>query len=279
MGSDLFAGRVNHVYRGVYKDTTDQFVDKTMAMRLMPCCNSVSIPGPKMVILVLVDCTATSNPGSVQFGEHLNVPIFLDRAHVVAQTFADPWNHWYCNDNIASVTADAQHAFHYSDTHLSVENTSSIALSVIAELYGALYNGVSIIPSANTPTYNWQESAGGAWSMYENNTIATGSRLRTEFWDDNPAAEVQARRRMVGYNSSSISPWHLPPTGMTLTDRDDISIFHGTGHIIKWSADDCQTRICPNYTIPSMESRVRIATAMELIAVHETRCKTTIRTV
>lgn len=49
----------------------------------------------------------------------------------------------------------------------------------------------------------------------------------------------------------------------------DASLFHGTGHIVRWSIDNLQLRVCPNYTIPSMESRVRICTAMELIAVHE----------
>lgn len=269
MHSELFTGRVNHVFKGRYPDTTHQFQDKTMAMRLMPCSNSVSIPGPKIAVLVLVDCTATSNPGDIQIGGHIDIPIFVDRAHVQAVRFDDLWNPWFNNDNINLIADDATRAFSWSDKHLSVENTSNIALSVIAEMYGALYNGMTIQPSQQNPSYDWQETAGGAWSMHEGNTIAEGSRLRTEFWDDDPEAEAMARRRIVGYNFSAISSWHLPPTGMTLTHCGDASLFHGTGHIVRWAAQNQQTRICANYTVPSMESRVRICTAMELIAVHE----------
>lgn len=105
--------------------------------------------------------------------------------------------------------------------------------------------------------------------MYRNNTVSRGSRLLTEFWDDSPDADAMARRRLVGYNFSAVTPWHLPPTGMTLTDANDASMFLGTGHVVRWAVENQQTRICPNYTIPEMESRVRICTAMELIAVHE----------
>uniref|UniRef100_A0A2S2NZ08 Uncharacterized protein n=1 Tax=Schizaphis graminum TaxID=13262 RepID=A0A2S2NZ08_SCHGA len=268
MSSDLFAGRVNHVFKGRYVDTNAVFQARTMALRIMPCVNSVSIPGPKKAILVLIDCTSTSHPATVTFGPHMEVPVYDDRANVQAENFGDCWALWYDNNNIAHIADDARRAFSWSDKHLAVENTSSIALSVIAELYGALYNGVSIKPHQNTADYAWEEPAGGAWSMFNNNTIATNSRLQTDYWDENPEAEAAARRRLVGYNFSGISPWHLPPTGMTLTDGNDASLFHGTGHLIRWSEHEVQTRISPNYTLPSMESRVRICTAMELIAVH-----------
>jgi len=68
--SDLFTGRVNHVFKGRYVDTNAVYGAKTMALRIMPCVNSVSIPGPKMAILVLIDCTSTSHPNTVTFGNH-----------------------------------------------------------------------------------------------------------------------------------------------------------------------------------------------------------------
>lgn len=267
--SDLFAGRVNHVFRGRYTDTEAQYAPKTMAMRLMPCCNSVSIPGPKNAILVLIDCTSTSHPPSVDFGHNLDIPVFVDRAHTHAESFAEAWNDWFSNDNINEIADGARRAFSWSDKHLAVENTSNIALSVIAELYGALYNGMFVQPRNDSPTYDWQQPAGGAWSMFRGNHLAINSRVITEYWDELPEAEAMARRRMVGYNFSGLTTWHLPPTGMTLTDAHDASIYPNTGHVVRWSALLGQTRIRPNYTIPSMESRVRICTAMELIAVHE----------
>jgi len=267
--SDLFSGRVNHVFTGRFLDTGAQYAPRVMAMRLMPCCNSVSIPGPKNAILVLIDCTSTSCPPIVDFGFNLGVPVFRDRANVQAELFADTWNEWYSNDNINEVADGARRAFSWSDKHLSVENTSNIALSIVAELYGALYNGLCLQPRNDIPAYDWQQPAGGAWSIFRDNHVAINSRVITEYWDDSPDAEAMARRRMVGYNFSSLTTWHLPPTGMTLTDAHGASMFHNTGHVVRWSDQRDQTRLCPNYTIPEMESRVRICTAMELIAVHE----------
>lgn len=110
MDTSLHAGRVNHVFRGRYTDTAQEYAAKTMAMRLMSCCNSISIPGPKKAILVLVDCTATSHPEDLQFGHNLLVPVFVDIRNVQGAEFGGAWNDWYSNENIANIADDARRA-------------------------------------------------------------------------------------------------------------------------------------------------------------------------
>jgi hypothetical protein len=263
--SSLFTGKVNHVFRGRYISSDNTSTRKSV-LRLMPAANSIYLDGPKRVILVLIEATSQSCPMNISV-RGTNVPVFLNRANIREADFSDIWEDWFHNDNTEGMEHDCVMALNQITTTLCAENSSNVALSVIAELYSAMYLGLGVPTNDGDPSYNWQVPLHGGWSLFPNDHVAHGSRGMLDHWSCDPEYDVQARRRMVGYNFSALTTWHLPSTGYVLTENYN-SVIGNAGHFRGW-ATEVPTSMTSNYTIPTVQSLNRVSTGIGLILTHE----------
>lgn len=208
---ELWNRKINHVMRGTYRNIHGQQQQTRSAIRLMPAANSVYIPGPVGVILVLVESTSRLTPFHVAVaGEE--VEVFLNRQNIMASDFTQIWRSWFLNANVYNILADTVSALNEVTTYLCAENASCIASALVAELYTTLYLGVGLAANQNQPSYDWDEPAHGAWSLYDDDGLGPEINLKTEFWQPDAADTGPGRRRVVGYNFSALSCWHLPST-------------------------------------------------------------------
>lgn len=150
---------------------------------------------------------------------------------------------------------------------ICVENASGTALSDTAELYSAMYMGLGVPANEDSPTYNWREALHGGWSLFPNDHIKNGSRAMLDHWSTEPDQEQLGRRRMVGYNFSAITSWHLPSTECVLT-MNEPSIIANAGDIRVWNLDNPLYRAI-NYTLPTVQSVNRVGIGIGLVLTHE----------
>lgn len=200
MTSSLWSGKVNHVMRGMYQDS-----GKTRSInsvfRLMPAANSVHIEGPKRVMLVLVESFNISTQRTVMI-DGVPVNVFDNTRDIEEEDFTDIWTQWFRNEDLNYLKKQAVLAINDMTAYNCVENTSSIALSVVAELYATLYMGMGVETKADTPKYDWEAPARGAWSVFNNDTVGTNCPLKTDFWDPAPDRDpAPGRRRMADITS------------------------------------------------------------------------------
>lgn len=263
--SSLSSGKINHVYRGSYRNAGATRKIRS-AVRTMPAANCVHIEGPKKVILVLVEATSKSCPNSVELAG-ISVPVFFAKADVMEVDFTHIWTRWFSNVNAHMLEGQCVLALNEITSYLSVENSSNIALAMVAELYTAMYMGLAVEPETDAPAYNWVVPAMGAWSLFDNDVLSTESRLRTDFWSPDQNESDSGGRRMVGYNFTALTCWHLPSTGCVMTE-DRPSIFENAGPMRVWKSDVPSYQV-PNYTISTVLSVNRIAIGLGLILTHE----------
>nr|QXV86549.1 capsid protein [Totiviridae sp.] len=269
--SQFWNGTVNHVMAGVYTGQERHQVTPSV-MRLIPAINSVYIPGPKHIVLVLADYSSFSCPQSIMW-QGAEVPVF--RGVTIQQenyaNFNPIWNRWWSNDNIGNISRDAAAAHKHLGQYLGVENTMLLAASIASEIYTTLYNGMAIRPLYNQPGYDWNAAVLGGWSLYDDQHLSANSRVTLDEWEsgNDAASETKARRRLVGYNFSSLTAWHLPSTGCSLT-REAASRFQEAGPMVVW-ATGTPANMKPNYDVTTTESLMRVAIYVRLILTHEVK--------
>lgn len=151
----------------------------------MPAANSVHIDGPRRIMIVLTEATAASCPPTIEV-DGFEVPVFSDRRNVRETDFTDIWLEWYRNDKVHRLEHDCVMANNELTSFICVENASSIALAVTAELYSALYLGLGVSASVDNPSYNWGEALHGGWSLFPNDTLGDGSRGMLDHWSTDP---------------------------------------------------------------------------------------------
>lgn len=269
--SALWNGRVSWSIAGTTDDN-----DRTPANRrdvtytCMPTTSSVFIPGSKNIIIVLVDSTAQYSSQFVRLWGGQNVPVYTGQTLAGANLPIDilaTWNAWFSNDNIDNIVDDCNHAFNEVNNRLSVENNTELSLSLAAEVYAALYNGVAVPTAANAPVYEWGEDAFGAWKLSAHEPLCRGSRLMcARFSYENPDEHVAARRRTVGYNFSSLTALHRAPSGVSRTrahtfegERIPHRVWRG-----RYPDEEVST-----YNITTMDSLYRVGVYVGLVLTHE----------
>jgi len=234
MSSEFYNGKVNHVYRGYYSDAKGD--NKTKAIiRTIPAANSVFLPGPKNVILVLVDQRMFKADSSIKLF-NFNVPLYTGAARVTSVQFGPIWDAWWCNDMLSNIEDDVMSAMNEVEEKISVKNAADIATSLLAELYTAAYLGIAVEPNQKSMTYNWEVPVSGGWSLYRDDTIAQGSRAKLNHWSTADGDDqIAGRRRVTGYNFSALTSWHRPSSGVVDTELQT-SRFSNAGLMRVWSA-------------------------------------------
>lgn len=268
--SALWNGRVNWATSGQAKPNNEDPTEvRNVDMSFMPAASSVYVPGPKNIILVLVDSTAQYGSTFVNIWGDVNIPVYVGNT-LVAQNMQPPdiigtWDNWFSQANVGNITSDCNNAIMEINTRLSVENNTEISLSMSAEVYATLYNGLGVSPNLDNPTYNWQEPSFGGWKLTAAETLAPGSRLLCEKFEFQPD-NTNARRRSVGYNFSSLTPLHRPPSGLSRTRPAPLPERDFQGRFWLGRYPDNQM---PTYNISSMDSIYRVAVYLDLVMTHE----------
>lgn len=269
LSSELWNGTVNHVYTGKFEQARDGDA-LTTHMRVMPACSSVHIPGPTNVILVLVEYNQYAAIKSINT-MGLNIPVYDGVTPIPSAALGPKITAWWKTNNINNILQDCLGAYSHTDKMLGVENASSIALSIAAEMYATQFNGIGIIPKKDSPSPDWTQSAHGAWVVDTGEGPATKdiphTHIQAEVWYnvDDTDLLVKCRRRISGYNWSAVSTWCRPPTGIVRTQEVD-SIYPGRG--IFWSTD-APYNYSPVYTVTTLDSLKRISIYAKLVLTHE----------
>lgn len=269
LSSTLWNGKICHRNRGYWTDPVSG--NQAHAVQcIMPSSASVSIPGVKKAILVLVDFGSGYPPNTVTIG-NMVVPVWkgtIPIPHDQIPDFADEWDRYFTTANIGRITTGAMSAFNEIAGRLGVENAALVASSILAELYLVNYQGMGVKTKKNSPDYDWTVPAYGAWVTSNRGSICKGSRLigdpfHLEGVNNNNAPQ---RRRLVGYNFSGVSAWMRPPTGLNKTRT-----FHNDdtrGAETYWMYEAPEKGI-PGYNVTTMDSITRVSTYVDLILTSE----------
>lgn len=262
LSGNLWAGRVNHVIEGHYY-SGDGSSDIVANLALMPACNSVSIPGPTNVILVLLDSSTMYSQTGVRIG-NVDVPIYRDNnaQPIDPADFSAIFMAWFNTNNVPNIPHHCASAINEFSTLLGVENTVNLGLAMAAEVYAAQYQGLSLPVTGDPPDIDYSQSAGGGWSFHNNETIKD-TKVKLGYlgtdWDKNS-------RKITGYNMTSISSWSLPPSGIAKAE----ALVLGKYQLNLWSDTDLLKGGDPGqlYTITAVNSVTRVAIGMTLISTH-----------
>lgn len=265
-----WSGRVNWFQGGLSSPnvpTPDNTMETSFAY--MPSTSSIHIPGPQNVILVLVDSTSQYGSTEVQMWGPLRVPVYRGTTLGPDNQPVDmigPWNNWFTTDNIPNIIDDCNSAYAEVTNHLSVENNTELSLSLVAEVYATLYQGLGVRPYQTSPEYTTTIPAYGAWKMTEAEPLAPKSSVMCDKLKTDEPDFVTMRRQIVGYNFSSLTSLHRPPSGLSKTRAFAFPSSGVTGRVwLGWHPDDHT----PTYNVTSMDSLYRVAVYVDLVLTHE----------
>ncbi|KAI4482526.1 hypothetical protein M0802_013630 [Mischocyttarus mexicanus] len=259
MSSELWAGTVNFRVSGTSR--LDDSNNISVNNSYIPSVNSVHIPGPTRVAIVLVDETP-DNVGSHLTIRGTDVPIWRGRQVVTPVNIGELWARFWNHNNIAGASRDLLMAHEEICNKLGVENSCDMAASLSAEMYGSLYSGMSLPNIDNTLEPDFGEAPGGSWTYDGSRLDKVGRILSTKFNLDDPQKE-QARRRTVGYNFSALTPNHLAPTGIV---KSRFTLADGWLHVGWGSLNPLYST--PGYKTSTMSSVYRVGTYFGLINTH-----------
>ncbi|KAI4485711.1 hypothetical protein M0802_012572 [Mischocyttarus mexicanus] len=215
MSSELWAGTVN------FRISSFSRLDENNNLSLDNCyitsVNSVYIPGPMRVAIVLVDETS-DNVGDQITIRGQDIPVWRGRRAVNPVNIVDMLAQFWSTNNIAQASRDLLMAHEEICNKLGVENSCGMAASLAAEI----------------------EAPGGSWTYDGSRLDKVGRMLSTKFTLDEERKE-QARRRTVGYNFSALTPNHLAPTGIVKSNYNLADIWLQ----VTWGS------LAPLYSTPS----------------------------
>lgn len=217
--SEYWSGRVNHVYEGVAKPPSGTGSTKSVTYSIMPASNSVHIPGPKHVCLVLLDNMDSDKPISFKI-RGKEVPVYRGEEIPVARlgSWSEIWGSYFNTENALDIGADCTLAFNEIGKNLAVGNTVATSLAIVAHLYCRLYQGVGINTN-HKKDYDVDEPVIGGWSWFEDGKLSPSAPYKCDYFDVTMSDLSPCRRRLIGYNFSAISPFARAADSVILTER------------------------------------------------------------
>lgn len=262
LSSELWSGTVN------YKYETSAALDAAQRVRsfgtTIPACNSVHIPGPYKVAIILTDETA-DNVGDRISVAGRNIPIWRGRAAVEAVDFSNTWFDSFWNTaNIENLRRDLSMAHTEVCNKLAVLNTCGVAAAMAAEMYGVLYMGLALDQKDSEVAPDYEQPADGAWT-YDGGPLDKSGLVHSQKFTLDDANKYSARRRTTAYNFSAVSPYHQGPTGIAKTRY----VVNDNRITVVWSSNDPLYAV-PAYCLSSMTSIFRVGTYVGLINTHTT---------
>lgn len=261
LSSEYWAGSVSLADMSFYHAPDDITKDEEFETRMMPCINSVHIPGPTSAILVLVDVTSNNLlADNIKIGQ-FKVPTFNGRQQIKeADLFDIPtvWKLMWNGTSIQAIKSRGMRAREEIIRNLSVGNAVGLSMSILSELYGSWNHGLYVWPN-NVYGYKWPYKpndnlmVSGAWSFsdqvkksdnddtlpYSNiNSTSTGNQIEPSY-------------RISGYGISSFSPLHRLPHGVKTLIRD-------SDNIVRWETQRV-TNIGVGYNCKTCNGLTRLA--------------------
>lgn len=267
--SELWNGTTNFRILGEYSDS-EKMNKRKLGYRVMPAANSVSIPGPRNVILVLADnSTVYTQPRCIVNGTNINVwtgEVNLPEHQSFARMFYDWWN----TENAYNIPTDCSAAHHEINTKICTGNSCDLGMSLVAELYTRGYQGLRVpVNPERVSEHDWSEPLGGAWRL-ERGPLAASSRALCDGIPLKDEEEIaSARRKLLGYSFSAVSSWSRPPSGIAKTRTSELTdLSDGCGKAVVWETTS-PTHASEGYVVSTVESPMRVAIYMKLAVTHE----------
>uniref|UniRef100_A0AAU8L0J2 Capsid protein n=1 Tax=Hermetia illucens inse-like virus 1 TaxID=3231772 RepID=A0AAU8L0J2_9VIRU len=248
--SHWWAGTVNHFTYGEYSNLKN-FPQKTSVHTLMPSENSVVIPAPDSVLLVITDMSSTSRTpeGVVLMGVNVpwaDAPLEENDQGIIQPNTPTPmdtlWSRCWKTSEIPNLKHSLVGALRELTSTVGTPKTFRIASALAAELYGVNRPGimVQIDPSNNCYSLEDDPHACGAWlvdgtndfdNRLDSNTRICGGFLAKD-GDNND------RKKLVGFNFGGLSSYHQPPSGVVKTRSTVISTIKLAYNMVEWADRD-----------------------------------------
>lgn len=277
LDSAYWNGTVNWTREGSWSDNN---WEKNQLGRqiFMPNINSVRIPGPIHILLVLLDSTSGSSPNMVTIpgsGGALDVPVWWQGRNVAPVSWRDYWNRMWTNDRRAQIPYHCSGAYNEICSTLGVADTCGLALNIAAELYLSNHPGIAM--SVDDTNRNYAPEANGAYAFGGGPIDKKGGKnITAKPWvtptDKLPSTESQ-RKKLCGFNFGIQTPWHFHPTSMARITYVTISATKDNNTwvddmTVTWNNNGHDTEIesdFPRYRIYTCSSMMRLAITCGLV--------------
>lgn len=278
LDSGFWNGMINWVQKGTWYNEDMSTKVKEGTITLMPHINSIRVPGPKHVLLVLMDCTSGSPPNNISISNGngvVQVPVWTgqNRQNIPAG-LSEAWNN-YVGQQAANLPTHFVTAAMEICHNLAVADTCGIALSAAAELYVGQYPGMAMSPNNEYSGYG--EEAKGGWSFGGGYVDPKEKKIKTTEWPDLKPSDNfdKLRQQLIGFNFSVQTPYHVTPISATKITYQVMAEDNAEDRIkhvqVCWSVngyDGFLTYDRPQYSIPTTSSLMRLSVYAGLISVH-----------
>lgn len=249
----------------------------------MPAANSVRIPGPTNVMLVLIDCVSNScnsqirlsyGAGSVQLPVVRNLTPAANPSNCTAI-----WVGYWITNNIPMINTHAAAVYNELCNLMAVEDSCGTAMSLASEAMLVSFPGLGMDPLHAGVGYEALPNGSWAWGSDDNSdsggTIdSKDGELDSKNWRKPwKAADSGARRELlVGFNFSAITPLHQHTTGLvkvTYNVNDGVKDGHYYVMTVQWG--NCGAGANPiqyyqaKYQVPTCSSLMRLSISCGLI--------------
>lgn len=283
LDSCLWNGVVNWNVVGTYLDDKwENYLDANLC--LIPNANSVRIPGPTNVMLVLIDCTDESKPAQIMLGGS-SVPVWNystnSKNTPIPVNLTQIWQNRFKTGSEAEICNNCASAFNEMCVKSSGD-TCGRALSLASEMMLGNYPGmmadIDFGETPGTATTDYGTTPKGSWAWKAGSIDKKDGTIKANEWltEDRDGTNTTWREKLIGFNFSVSTPYHRIPTGLTKINyvaNTDTTTNKYTSLSITWSgsgfADDTKTTTnvtgLPGYQCSSTSSLMRLAIACGLV--------------
>lgn len=181
----------------------------------MPAVNSVSIPGVRNIMLVLLDSSSQSCQPTVRIEKH-HVSVFTFQPNYVPADFTEIWSGIFSNANINALISDLHSALNELCMYMAVGNACGVASSIASELYGVWRPSPYCEYAKESNNYTrtihgaWAHQTGACSGEYlaeDVGFIEVDNEMTTQVPDD-----PNSKKKIQGFNFAAMSPLVRFPT-------------------------------------------------------------------
>nr|QIN96631.1 MAG: hypothetical protein [Picornaviridae sp.] len=216
LSSEVWAGRSNMVWRSQHSGPAVRNTYFTSS----PCAHNVFIPGPKQVMLVLVEDNAYSHSdGLLLPGVAANVQVYSGSRSIQGNIHINDYvvdigpilNANTQTNTYKQTAARAVHALEYIQRNICTDMSMPLAMSLASELCSQMQQPLTLAP--NNEATGYQNELQGAWTFGPHNFSTTPPLLSTENLSQGTVEQQSALmwHNMTAYSFASVSPLHQFP--------------------------------------------------------------------
>lgn len=239
--SEVWAGRLSTISTSNYKSADGK--PHTVYTTGIPLAHQVYIPGPKKLVLVMLDDNTYSRQSTLTLQDGVTLNIYRGCRITDAGTFADMWvniaNSMYALFTDATYSRSAQNmvnCLQYMESYLCTSMAYPLAVSLAAEIACGVPES-PMLHGNNDGSYDDQLS--GAWTIGEFSLRVRRPRHTTSNMDEGTIEAVKTRlvRCINRYAHDSLSP--LQQFAMSNVEASSVNILVGgeyAGTAVFWKS-------------------------------------------